>query len=154
MDTFLPVFQLSDWKRFTTGCLSIDHITNGGIPTIGITEIYGKSGVGKTQFCLQLSITVQFPLSSNGLSRGKINLTIDVTCKEYLFLRLGAIYICTEDRFPAKRLQQMVENVVIKYKDLQLDKVNFQDNIFVEHIADYVFVIASVGFRITISVIF
>lgn len=48
----------------------IDSITRGGLPVNGITEIYGESGVGKTQFCLQLCLMVQLPKNVGGLEKG------------------------------------------------------------------------------------
>ncbi len=51
----------------------------------------------------------------------------------------GAIYICTEDVFPNKRLIQMVENFVKKQPHGSgLRKIRFTDNIFIEHASDLV----------------
>ncbi|KAF5307793.1 hypothetical protein FQR65_LT06665 [Abscondita terminalis] len=111
--TLQPLTNVQDWIRFTTGCKGIDQIIRGGIPVNGLTEIVGPSGVGKTQFCLQLAITVQLPVTSGGMHK-------------------GALYICTEDLFPSKRLQQLSNAYTNKYREH-----NFMDNIFVEHISDY-----------------
>lgn len=43
---------------------------SGGIISRGITEIAGESASGKTQFCLQLSLTVQLPEENGGLAGG------------------------------------------------------------------------------------
>lgn len=43
-------------KVITTGCISIDELLNGGIEIGTITQIYGESGSGKTNFCLQITI--------------------------------------------------------------------------------------------------
>ncbi len=43
-------------KVITTGCPSIDQLLNGGIEIGTITQIYGESSSGKTNFCLQVSI--------------------------------------------------------------------------------------------------
>lgn len=85
----------------------------------GITEIYGASGVGKTQFCLQLAITVQYPEEHGGLSS-------------------GCVYICTEDRFPSKRLQQLLPEFPRGTKFDKQALANAADNIFVDHIPDVV----------------
>lgn len=37
------------------GCKSLDEILGGGIESGIITKIYGESGAGKTNFCLQIS---------------------------------------------------------------------------------------------------
>ncbi|XP_014258936.1 DNA repair protein XRCC3 [Cimex lectularius] len=100
------------WRTLTFDCKGIDKLTGGGIPTRGINELYGVSGAGKTQFCLQLSITVQYPLEHGGLGK-------------------KAVYICTEDRFPARRLQEMVLNFPRGNFEIE---GNCTDNILVDHI--------------------
>lgn len=105
------------WKFITFECSQIDELLEGGIPTRGITELSGESGTGKTQFCLQYSITVQYPADEGGLGR-------------------GAVYICTEDRFPSPRLQQLLGHFPRKiFKNRVAQCNNFSDNIFVVHIA-------------------
>lgn len=61
------------WKCLSTGCLQVDRLLRGGVPSRGITELAGQSGSGKTQLCLQLALTVQLPFSSGGLDSGKCN---------------------------------------------------------------------------------
>lgn len=46
-------------RMFSTGCPIIDKTLNGGIRLGQITELYGESGCGKTQFCIQMSLEVQ-----------------------------------------------------------------------------------------------
>ncbi|XP_011165939.1 DNA repair protein XRCC3 isoform X2 [Solenopsis invicta] len=99
-------------ERFlTTGCSRLDAKLGGGIPCRGVTQIYGAAGTGKSQLALQLCLTVQLPITANGLEA-------------------GAIYICTEAAFPSKRLQQLLENSKIA----KTHSVN-GDVIFVSHIA-------------------
>lgn len=99
-------------KFLSTGCPKIDKILNGGIPCQGITQIYGAAGTGKTQLALQLCLTVQLPLTAGGFAA-------------------GAIYICTEATFPAKRMHEFIQNLdAIK----NYDGIN-GDIVFVEHIA-------------------
>jgi len=43
----------------------------GGLFKSGITEISGESGCGKTQFCLQIALTVQLPLPLKGAKSGQ-----------------------------------------------------------------------------------
>jgi len=50
----------------------------------------------------------------------------------------GAMYICTEDAFPNRRLVQMVSLLRQRCSDIQLMNINFTDNIYVEHCADIV----------------
>lgn len=91
----------------------MDAVTRGGIAVHGITEIVGCSGVGKTQFCLHLSLMTQLPDYLGGLGK-------------------SVVYICTEDVFPAKRLKELASTFSLKCQ------INFEDNIFIEHIADVV----------------
>lgn len=48
----------------------------------------------------------------------------------------GAIYICTEDAFPSRRLKQMVDRLQLRSHP-PLSSV-LMDNVFVEHAADLV----------------
>lgn len=75
-------------RKCTFGCSMLDSFLHGGVCTKILTEISGESGAGKTQLCLQLSLTVQLPVSVGGLSG-------------------SAIYIYTEGRFPFQRLQEL-----------------------------------------------
>ncbi|KAK7488420.1 hypothetical protein BaRGS_00020394 [Batillaria attramentaria] len=93
----------------------------GGILARGITEIAGESAAGKTQLCLQLCLTAQLPVTQGGLEG-------------------GAVYICTEDVFPSKRLHQLVQHFSHKYTCTQYGNghpLQFSDQIFVEHVADF-----------------
>ncbi|XP_049947389.1 DNA repair protein XRCC3-like isoform X1 [Schistocerca serialis cubense] len=103
----------------SVGCKILDDFLRGGIKVCGITEVAGESSCGKTQLCLQLALTVQYPLSIGGL-------------------RAGAVFICTEDVFPHQRLQQLITTFPMSWNrgKLMREKINFGDNIFIEHIAD------------------
>jgi len=51
----------------STGCNSLDYLLGGGIEIGAVTELYGAGGVGKTQLCYTLAVTVQLPPSKGGL---------------------------------------------------------------------------------------
>ena len=52
---------------------------------------------------------------------------------------LGALYICTEDVFPNKRLMQMVHKFGRRNADNPVVKqMKFTDSIFIEHAGDLV----------------
>ncbi|XP_018561322.1 DNA repair protein XRCC3 [Anoplophora glabripennis] len=113
--TFCTAEQVPPWDRISTGCSNIDSVLHGGIPINGITEIYGCSGVGKTQFCLQLVLMVQLPKSVGGKEK-------------------EAVYICTEDVFPSKRFHQLANTFKNKYN---LNHYDFGDKVHLEHAADF-----------------
>ncbi|XP_054826703.1 DNA repair protein XRCC3 [Eublepharis macularius] len=123
--TALQLFQdedhsTSQHQKLSLGCSVLDSLLRGGIPLTGITEIAGESSAGKTQIGLQLSLSVQYPYKYGGLES-------------------GAVYICTEDIFPHKRLQQLIECQPQLRADVPHDvvqKIKFGNSIFVEHAAD------------------
>lgn len=91
-------------KRVPIGVSNLDRIMLGGFRCGAITEIYGESGSGKSQLCLQAALN----------------------CWER-----GAIYICTEDKFPVKRFNQMKES--LKNYNSQVD---YGKNVYVEYVTD------------------
>ncbi|XP_069680718.1 DNA repair protein XRCC3 [Periplaneta americana] len=118
---FTPVADISctftdKWRRLSVGCSKLDDFLQGGVALRGITEIAGESSSGKTQLCLQLCLTVQYPFSCGGLAG-------------------GAVYICTEDAFPSRRLQELFCTFPPTFQQPH-NKINFGDNVFVEHIGD------------------
>ena len=62
--------QVERWTCLSTGCNLLDQVLGGGLPLRGITEIAGESGCGKSQLCLQLCLSVQYPKSLGGLNAG------------------------------------------------------------------------------------
>ncbi|XP_011846965.1 PREDICTED: DNA repair protein XRCC3 isoform X1 [Mandrillus leucophaeus] len=54
-------------QRLSLGCPVLDSLLCGGLPLDGITELAGRSSVGKTQLALQLCLAVQFPRQHGGL---------------------------------------------------------------------------------------
>ncbi|XP_057451412.1 DNA repair protein RAD51 homolog 2 isoform X3 [Lotus japonicus] len=63
----------------------LDEALCGGIPFGVLTELVGPAGIGKTQFCLKLSLLASMPASCGGLD-GRV------------------IYIDVESKFSSKRL--------------------------------------------------
>lgn len=68
---FISRVQKVNNQIITTGCKEIDEALGGGLFKCGITEISGESGCGKTQFCLQIALTVQLPLPLKGAKSGR-----------------------------------------------------------------------------------
>ncbi|KPP59839.1 hypothetical protein Z043_122206, partial [Scleropages formosus] len=111
---------LEPGHKLTTGCPALDSLLRGGVSLTGITELAGESGAGKTQLGLQLCLTVQYPREYGGLSS-------------------GAVFICTEDSFPIKRLRQLItlqSRLKADCPEDQRRRIPFSDNIYVEHAAD------------------
>ncbi|NWS10285.1 XRCC3 protein, partial [Pachyramphus minor] len=110
----------SQSQKLSLGCSVLDNLLKGGIPLVGITELAGESSAGKTQISLQLCLCVQYPYKYGGLES-------------------GAVYICTEDPFPSKRLQQLIGQQHKLRADVPaeiIQKIKFGNSIFVEHAAD------------------
>ncbi|XP_045435615.1 DNA repair protein XRCC3 isoform X3 [Pipistrellus kuhlii] len=107
-------------QRLSLGCPVLDGLLRGGLPLGGITELAGRSSVGKTQLALQLCLAVQLPRRLGGLEA-------------------GAVYVCTEDAFPDRRLQQLMAQQRRLRTDApghELEEMRFGDHIFIEHVAD------------------
>ncbi|XP_063015935.1 DNA repair protein XRCC3 isoform X2 [Melospiza melodia melodia] len=125
MLTALQLYQdkdpvTSQHQKLSLGCAVLDSLLKGGIPLVGITELAGESSAGKTQLGLQLCLCVQYPYKYGGLES-------------------GAVYICTEDVFPSKRLQQLIDQQQKLRADVPaeiIQKIRFGNNIFVEQAAD------------------
>ncbi|NWI65723.1 XRCC3 protein, partial [Todus mexicanus] len=125
MRTALELYQdkdhlTSQHQKLSLGCSVLDTLLKGGIPLVGITELAGESSAGKTQISLQLCLCAQYPYRYGGLES-------------------GAVYICTEDVFPSKRLQQLIDQQHKLRADVPAEitqKIKFGNSIFVEHAAD------------------
>ncbi|XP_032338671.1 DNA repair protein XRCC3 isoform X1 [Camelus ferus] len=107
-------------QRLSLGCPVLDGLLRGGLPLDGITELAGCSSAGKTQLALQLCLAVQFPQRHGGLEA-------------------GAVYVCTEDAFPSRRLQQLIAQQQCLRADVPgnvVEKIKFGNQIFIEHAAD------------------
>ncbi|XP_028620388.1 DNA repair protein XRCC3 [Grammomys surdaster] len=107
-------------QRLSLGCPVLDQFLGGGLPLEGITGLAGCSSAGKTQLALQLCLAVQFP-------------------RQYGGLEAGAVYICTEDAFPSKRLWQLIDQQPKLRTDVPVEvtqKIRFGNHIFIEHAAD------------------
>uniref|UniRef100_A0A1A8L900 X-ray repair complementing defective repair in Chinese hamster cells 3 n=3 Tax=Nothobranchius TaxID=28779 RepID=A0A1A8L900_9TELE len=106
--------------RLSAACPVLDLLLRGGLPVGAITELSGESGAGKTQLGLQLCLSVQYPPEHGGLSS-------------------GALYICTEDQFPIRRLQQLIAGQSVLRSEVPSSLNSclcFSDHIYIEHTAD------------------
>ncbi|XP_036095087.1 DNA repair protein XRCC3 isoform X3 [Rousettus aegyptiacus] len=107
-------------RRLSLGCPVLDGLLGGGLPLDGITELAGGSSAGKTQLALQLCLAVQFPPRHGGLEA-------------------GAVYVCTEDAFASRRLQQLIaqqQRLRVDVPGEVVRRIKFSNQIFIEHAAD------------------
>ncbi|EOY34262.1 hypothetical protein QUC31_018525 [Theobroma cacao] len=74
--------------HFPTGLKGLDAALCGGIPFGVLTELVGPAGIGKTQFCLKLSLLASLPTNYGGLD-GRV------------------IYIDVESKFSSRRLLEI-----------------------------------------------
>ncbi|KAI0497447.1 hypothetical protein KFK09_020674 [Dendrobium nobile] len=78
-------------SRLPTSLTGLDDALGGGIPFGVLTELVGPSGIGKSQFCLKLSLLAALPASYGGLD-GRV------------------IYIDTESKFSSRRMIEIGRN--------------------------------------------
>lgn len=145
--------RLDTGLRLSVGCPLLDELLRGGLPTGGIVELSGESGAGKTQLALQLCLSVQLPVQHGGLGAGKppqqppqnqlvspcVPKGLTKTLLHSLFV--GAVYVCTEDVFPSRRLQQLIREQPQLRCQVPLSllrSLHFSDHIYVEHAGDLV----------------
>ena len=85
--------------HLSCGCTALDDMLRGGVPTQGITEVYGADGAGKTQFVLSLA--------ESALDRGE-----------------GVIYLDCEGTFELDRILEIANarghNLSDKLENLQV----------------------------------
>ena len=105
--------------RLSFGCPVLDRALGHGVLVPGLMELAGTSGAGKTQLSLQLCLTVQLPTMRGGLGG-------------------GAVYVATEDAFPAKRLQELAESFSKRHSAMKYNTKQLMDAIFIEHSATIV----------------
>jgi DNA repair protein RadA len=91
--------------KTTLGSKAIDELLGGGLETQSITEVYGKYGTGKTQWCFEICVTAQLPKEQGGLEG-------------------NVFYIDSENSFRPERIIKIAE----KYN---LDPSDILKNIFV-----------------------
>ncbi|KAK4759309.1 hypothetical protein SAY87_022440 [Trapa incisa] len=108
--------------KLTSGCPTLDRHLAGGFPFGSITEISGESGVGKTQFCLQLALLTQLPPSLGGLSS-------------------SSLFLHSEFPFPSRRLHQIAQSFLAVHRDVFSSHPSYNplDCVFVHplHTADH-----------------
>ncbi|XP_018012242.1 DNA repair protein RAD51 homolog 3 [Hyalella azteca] len=80
-------------SHIITLCPSLDEVLGGGVLLGALTEVVGTPGAGKTQLCLQLSVSVQLPKWCHGMEG-------------------EAVFIDAEGSFIASRLLEIADSAV------------------------------------------
>ncbi|XP_050375255.1 DNA repair protein XRCC3 homolog [Argentina anserina] len=107
--------KLLPTETLTLGCPLLDRSLGGGIPCSSLTELVAESGSGKTQLCLQLSLSAQLPPSHGGLSA-------------------SSLYLHSEFPFPFRRLRHLSRSFLSSHPNLTL--TNPYDNVYVRAVND------------------
>lgn len=84
--------------KISTGSEQLDFILDGGIELGSITEVYGRSGCGKTQLCHTIAVTCQLSVLRGGCGR-------------------RCIYIDTENTFRPKKIKDIATRFNLDYKE-------------------------------------
>ncbi|XP_026554353.1 DNA repair protein XRCC3 isoform X2 [Pseudonaja textilis] len=114
-----------DWDKFDMNPRVIAAIKKANITSI--KDIFHLSGSDLQRLTKLSKTDVQYLLR-----------TISSTLRKNTVFT-GAVYICTEDVFPNKRLQQLIEQLPKLRSDVPsevMQKIKFGNRIFVEHAAD------------------
>jgi DNA repair protein RadA len=85
--------------KVTLGSKAIDELLGGGLETQSITEVYGKYGTGKTQWCFEICVTAQLPQEKGGLEG-------------------NVFYIDSENSFRPERIIKIAEKYGLDSKDV------------------------------------
>jgi RecA/RadA recombinase len=109
MKNFARASEISPrlFRGVPTGCPYLDALFEGcgGIPSLGITEVCGESGSGKTQLCMMLALRCVLPKVLGGLGG-------------------GCVFLCAEENLPTSRLGSMASTILS-----QFDPSKFEDAI-------------------------
>ncbi|CAA2995531.1 DNA repair XRCC3 homolog [Olea europaea subsp. europaea] len=90
--------------KLTLNCPLLDRLLRGGIPCGTITEIAAESGVGKTQFSLQLLLAAQLPAARGGLSASSLCLHSEFP---FPFRRLHQLSLFYQSHIPNNPLDHI-----------------------------------------------
>jgi RecA/RadA recombinase len=104
-------------SALSTGCALIDAFLRGGVRcSLGLTEICGEAGSGKSTFAMRLALMAQLPRACGGLDG-------------------AAVYFCTED-FSDRRLRQLQTFVATRYAAELGSRTaaSLGDRVFVRHV--------------------
>ena len=96
------LIRADDGKAITTLSHNFDRILGGGVQLGQLTEICGEAGVGKTQLCMQLCVSVQMSSHLDGMEG-------------------QAVYIDTEGSFMPKRVVEITNATCRSLEKLEIN---------------------------------
>ena len=125
-------------------CPLMNQAIGGGIPAIGITEITGTAGSGKTQMVLDLIVQAHLPIEQGGLGIGigngmKTNeVTHDIASNKVgttdnVFDGGCVFVLSTEGKFPSKRMAELSSRL----SQYNLDPEQVLHNVILKEIYNY-----------------
>lgn len=127
---------------FSAGCPLIDEALGGGVRLGQVTELYGESGCGKTQLCIQLSLEVQRTFRARGQEASEFLFPVHAIILVWL---AEVVYINTESQIEKidKRLRHISyyrakADKPFNIADARCLQQTFFDNIYLDIIRHYV----------------
>ncbi len=94
--------EITEPGRLELGCEPLDDLLNGGIEEGAITNVYGKSGTGKTNFCVQAT--------ARCLQKGG-----------------KAVFMDTEGGFSAERFLQIIDDKSLLDNLFMIEPTTFEE---------------------------
>ncbi|CAN1226905.1 DNA repair protein RAD51 homolog 2 [Linum grandiflorum] len=97
-----------------TGLKGLDDALCGGIPFGVLTELVGPAGIGKTQFCLKISLLAAMPMPYGGLDAHVIYVDVESKFSSRRMLEIGAT--CFPEIFKMKTMAKEIQVSVLQGK--------------------------------------
>ncbi|CAN1226903.1 DNA repair protein RAD51 homolog 2 [Linum grandiflorum] len=95
-----------------TGLKGLDDALCGGIPFGVLTELVGPAGIGKTQFCLKISLLAAMPMPYGGLDAHVIYVDVESKFSSRRMLEIGAT--CFPEIFKMKTMaKEMAGRILV-----------------------------------------
>ncbi|CAN1198718.1 DNA repair protein RAD51 homolog 2 [Linum perenne] len=95
-----------------TGLKGLDDALCGGIPFGVLTELVGPAGIGKTQFCLKISLLASLPIPYGGLDAHVIYIDVESKFSSRRMLQIGAT--CFPEIFKMKTMAKEIKVSVLQ----------------------------------------
>lgn len=102
--------EVNDIGTLGLGCEILDEFLAGGL-RLGITELSGEAGAGKTQISLQMMLNVQMPREVGGLDGAALCI---YTEGEFPMSRLLQIETGYKKKFPETKKHQFLDFIIVK----------------------------------------